>query len=255
VGPQQEEALKEQLMLLEDLQTHDAKVREAETQLKTLPQKLLAMQADLGKVEAMLEKERTQFADAEKWRRDQDTQLKDSEQSIAKAKSKLQQVKGGKDYLAAQREVESMRKTTSDKEDELLKMMDIIETSKTRVATHEADVAALRASVQREDEAIRGRIQELESTVHALRAERDIVMARVRPDVLRRYQSIVMKRGLAVVAVRRGSCGGCNMAIPPQLFNVLQRMTSIETCPTCNRIIYWEPIKQEAELERGEAEK
>jgi uncharacterized protein len=247
--------LKEQLMLLEDLQTHDAKVREAETQLKTLPQKLLAMQADLGKVETMLEKERTQLADAEKWRRDQDTQLKDSEQSIAKAKSKLQQVKGGKDYLAAQREVESMRKATSDKEDELLKMMEIIETSRTRVATHEADVAALRTSVTREDEAIRGRIQELESTVHTLRAERDIVMARVRPDVLRRYQGIVMKRGLAVVPVRRGSCGGCNMAIPPQLFNVLQRMTSIETCPTCNRIIYWETIKQDAELERGEAGK
>ena len=99
--------MKEQLILLEDLQRHDAKVREVEGQLKALPEKLRAMQADLAKVEAMLARERGELGDSEKWRRDQDIQLKDSEQSIAKAKAKLQQVKGGKDYLAAQREVEA----------------------------------------------------------------------------------------------------------------------------------------------------
>lgn len=246
--------MKEQLILLEDLQRHDAKVREVEGQLKALPEKLRAMQADLAKVEAMLARERGELGDSEKWRRDQDVQLKDSEQSIAKAKAKLQQVKGGKDYLAAQREVEAMRKATSDKEEELLKMMELLDAGKARVVTHEADVAALRASVAREEDAIKARLAELEGQVGALRAERDVVAARVRPDVMRRYNGIVMKKGLAVVPVRRGGvCGGCNMAIPPQLFNILQRMNSIETCPTCNRIIYVEAIKAEAELERGES--
>ena len=101
---------------------------------------------------------------------------------------------------------------------------------------------------------LKARLAELEGQVGTLRAERDVVAARVRPDVMRRYNGIVMKKGLAVVPVRRGGvCGGCNMAIPPQLFNILQRMNSIETCPTCNRIIYVEAIKAEAELERGES--
>ena len=231
--------MKQQLQLLEDLQKHDARLREAESQLKALPEKLRAMQADLAKVEAMLDKERGQLTDGEKWRRDQDGQLKDTEQSIAKAKSKLQQVKGGKDYLAAQREVEAMRKAASDKEEELLKMMDVIDQGKKSVAAHESDVSALRASVLREEVVIKLRLSELEEQVKTLRAEREVVAQRVRPDVMRRYASITMKKGLAVVPVRRGICGGCNMAIPPQLFNILQRMTSIETCPTCNRIIYW----------------
>jgi predicted nucleic acid-binding Zn-ribbon protein len=231
--------LKDQLELLEDLQKHDARLREAEGQLKALPEKLRAMQSDLAKVEAMLDRERAQLSDGEKWKREQDGQLKDSEQSIAKAKSKLQQVKGGKDYLAAQREVESMRKQTSDKEEELLKMMEVIEQGKKSVAAHEGEVATLRASVAREEEAIKGRLVELEAQVKTLRTEREVVAARVRPDVMRRYASITMKKGLAVVPVRRGVCGGCNMAIPPQLFNIIQRNISIETCPTCNRIIYW----------------
>ena len=53
---------------------------------------------------------------------------------------------------------------------------------------------------------------------------------------------VVEARGLAVVSVRGGTCQGCNMNIPPQLYNVLQRGLSIETCPSCHRLIYWEEL-------------
>ena len=64
-----------------------------------------------------------------------------------------------------------------------------------------------------------------------------------------------MRRGLAVVPVVKGVCQGCHMSIPPQLFNLLQRGTTMETCPTCNRIIYWSELMKEKELEKGENEK
>ena len=35
------------------------------------------------------------------------------------------------------------------------------------------------------------------------------------------------------------------MNIPPQLFNVLQRGTTIEICPYCHRIIYWEELMKD----------
>ena len=54
-----------------------------------------------------------------------------------------------------------------------------------------------------------------------------------------------MRRGLAVVSVRNGTCQGCNMNIPPQLYNVLQRGVTVETCPSCHRIIYWEEIMKD----------
>jgi hypothetical protein len=67
----------------------------------------------------------------------------------------------------------------------------------------------------------------------------------VRPDVLKRYGAIRIRRGLALAAVASGNCSGCNMNIPPQLFNVLQRGNSIETCPYCHRIIYWEELMKD----------
>jgi len=35
-------------------------------------------------------------------------------------------------------------------------------------------------------------------------------------------------------------CQGCNMGIPPQLYNIVLRGENIETCPYCHRIMYYE---------------
>ena len=35
------------------------------------------------------------------------------------------------------------------------------------------------------------------------------------------------------------------MNIPPQLYNILQRGQTVETCPSCHRIIYWEEIMKD----------
>ena len=59
-----------------------------------------------------------------------------------------------------------------------------------------------------------------------------------------KYSAIRMKRGLALVPVKNGTCQGCNMNIPPQLFNMIQRGDSIELCGNCNRIIYWDKIME-----------
>ena len=46
------------------------------------------------------------------------------------------------------------------------------------------------------------------------------------------------RRGVAVVPIISGVCQGCHMSLPPQLNNMLARFESIETCPTCHRLIY-----------------
>ena len=67
----------------------------------------------------------------------------------------------------------------------------------------------------------------------------------MRSDVLKKYSAIRMRRGLALVPVKNGTCQGCNMNIPPQLFNTLQRGNSIEVCGNCNRIIYWDKLMED----------
>jgi predicted nucleic acid-binding Zn-ribbon protein len=244
--------LKEQLKLLEELQRYDARLQEYETGIKALPEKLQALKADLTKVEAMLERERQQLADTEKFRRDQEFELKSSEGNAAKSKNKLSGVKTGKDYMAAQREIETTRKTIAEREEEILKLTEAIEANRQKVTAHEADVAQLRDVVSKEETATNGKIDELRAKIAAEKGARDASAARVDPNVLKKYSAIRMRRGLAVVPVVKGTCQGCHMKIPPQLFIMLQRGTAIETCPTCARIIYWDEIMKEQKLEDGE---
>jgi len=244
--------LKEQLLLLEELSRIDARLQEEEAALKTLPDRLKAMKTDLARVEAMLQRERTGLAETEKFRRDLESQSKVDEQNIAKAKAKLSQVRSGKDYMAAQREVEATRKMSAERDEEILKLIEAIETTKKSIAAHENDVADLRAHVEAEEKDIQAKIDEVEHQTRDERGQRDALSAKLPRDLLKKYQTIRGRRGIAVVPVLKGVCGGCHMAIPPQLYIVLQRGTTIETCPQCGRIIYWKDLLQEKRLEEGE---
>ncbi|UCD32982.1 MAG: hypothetical protein JSV38_03655, partial [Desulfobacterales bacterium] len=48
------------------------------------------------------------------------------------------------------------------------------------------------------------------------------------------------KGRLAVVPVKDAVCHGCNVNLPPQLYNELYRGDTLKFCPNCQRIIYWE---------------
>jgi len=60
--------------------------------------------------------------------------------------------------------------------------------------------------------------------------------------VLYKYDFIRSRRpGTAIVAAEDGHCNGCFMALPPQLFIQVQRGENLETCPSCQRILFfWE---------------
>ena len=234
--------MKEQLKLLEEVQRHDARLQVLEGARKAIPEKLEVMHRDLKTLEDLLIRERTELEDAEKWRRDKQGEMKTEEEQLSKAKAKLSGVKNSKEYMATQREVETLRKMSVETEEKLTGFSTAADSTKTKIEKHQADVDKLRAVVEKEEVTSRERLVSLETEITKLRSERDAATKAVRPDVLKKYNSIKMRRGLAIVAVHNGTCRGCNMNIPPQLYNQLQRANAIELCPNCHRIIYWDKL-------------
>ena len=239
--------MRDQLKRLEELQRHDAKIQELENSLKAIPTKLAATQADLARVESLLESERAQLAETERYYATQKGQLEDDEIQVSGAKHKLAQAKNTKEYVAAQRETETRREGVANREVEIAKLVDAIEAKKKVLEERAAGVQTIRESVQKDVDLSQQRTAEIQGKIAELRVERDKVASDVKPDVLKRYSGIRIRRGLAVVGVKNGTCRGCNMNIPPQLYIVLQRGATIETCPSCHRIIYWEDLMKDPE--------
>ena len=239
--------MKDQLKLLIELQVHDAKIQELDGALKAFPAKFEAMNADVKKVETMLDRERAQLAETESWRKKQEEEARDQEDALIKARQRSGLVKNVKEHMANERELETNRKNAQSREDEVKRLAGAVETAKKSLVQHETDLATMKSHVSDEEQAARAQMGEVEQQIAAIQKDREVAAARVDAAALKRYASIRMRRGMALAAVRAGTCLGCHMNIPPQLFNILQRGTSIETCPNCNRIIYWDRMMMDAD--------
>jgi len=239
--------LKEQLRLLKELQAIDSRRTEMRKSIEALPERLRPAKQDLAKLEAMLQQERTQLADTEKWRAEQEEIARRDDEAVRQAKAKLQQSRNSKDFAAASREVENKRRTISEREEELVKVISAIEAARIQLAQREKDVEALRQHVTTEEAAVATRTTELQSELEQQESGRDAIASQLPRDLLRRYEQIQRRRVIALVPVVDGICKGCFMSLPPQLNNIIARCTTLESCPSCQRLLYRAEMMAEPE--------
>jgi predicted nucleic acid-binding Zn-ribbon protein len=230
--------VREQLVLLLQLQTTDVKVRELETAVNQLPAKLEPLKRDLAKLSGMLDAERARLAETDAWRKSQQEQIDRERDALKAAQSKLQASKNSKEFNAASREVENKRKGINDREGELRKMNEASQASQTQLASRDKDVDALRNELATSEAAMADQLNALKAQLAEAVTARNAARAEVDKNWLKTYDALTTKRGYAVAPVLKGVCQGCHMALPPQLNNILARMQSIETCPRCARLIY-----------------
>jgi len=105
---------------------------------------------------------------------------------------------------------------------------------KEELVTVRDEVGIEKESIARETEQNKKRLTELGEKWEEISAEID-------SELIRKYTIVKEKvKSRAVVAVKNAVCQGCNLNIPPQLYNDLQRFDDLKFCPHCQRIIYWE---------------
>jgi hypothetical protein len=230
--------VREQLVLLLQLQTSDVKVRELDNQVKQLPAKLDPLRRDLAKLTGMLDGERAKLAETDTWRKAQQDEITKERDGLKAAQAKQQAVKNPKEFNAANREVENKRKSISDREGELKKINEATSQTTTQLAARDKDVEAIRTELTNSEEAMADQLASLRAQLAEAVATRDAARTQVDKSWLKTYDTLAAKRGYAVAPVVKGVCQGCHMALPPQLNNILARMHSIETCPRCSRLVY-----------------
>jgi len=239
--------VREQLVLLLQLQTSDVKVRELQSAATQLPAKLDPLRRDLAKLQAMLDGERDKLNETNAWRKAQQEMIDREREALRQAQSKFQASKNTKEFNASSREVENKRKAIGDRETELKKVNEAAVLSTTQLDARTKDVDALRAELTGSEDAMSGQLGELKAKLAEATAERDAARAQVEIQWIKIYDTVAAKRGYAVAPVVKGVCQGCHMALPPQLSNVLARMESIETCPRCGRLIYRKELLEQTD--------
>ena len=74
---------------------------------------------------------------------------------------------------------------------------------------------------------------------------RNSYVSEIDKDLFDRYKQIQkLRNGVAVTFAEAEHCLGCNMKIPPQLYNEAVRAEKIVSCPNCHRILVLKPFKE-----------
>jgi len=232
--------LKKQIGLLRELQETELKIRGLKGDRERYPHEIKKLDENLAseKEAAIREKERLQILERE--RRQKEGELNLEGERIKKTKGRLFDVKTNKEYQALLHEIELMERSTSEKEDEILVILEEIDQLIGSVSEREGVLDTVEKEIRAEISQIEKKLADLVEEIAAMEKRREDVIKALDPQLMKAYETLKEKRGRALAVVKRGVCQGCYVNIPPQMFNEVQRNDTLIRCPNCSRFLYSE---------------
>lgn len=163
---------------------------------------------------------------------DIDARLKKVEQELYSGR-----VRNQKELAALQREADTL-KTESDKlESRQLELMDRADESDKKVSFAEKEFKTVETEWEMKKPQLAAEFERAKTVLAAATQKRRQIASGVDPSILKTYQDVKKSRSRAVVAVDRGMCTGCRIALSVA---ELQKVRSgqLVRCGSCGRILY-----------------
>ena len=230
--------MKKKLEMLEELQEVDQKIdalkvvkNGLQAELSGINQGVDAAREELALLEAGLAQLESEKGELEI------THAAELE-NIARSETNMKEIKTNKEFQAVGREITAARKQVTDIEEQLLQKIGRIEEISGELAAKKSRCDELAENSAQRVVAKQAEIDKIQSNIDADIVRRESVTREI-PDSLVKKFTILreQRRGQALAIARGGYCMGCNMHLPPQLYNDLYKYEELLTCPHCQRIL------------------
>lgn len=240
---------KKQIDTLVKVQQIEIEAGELKAYLKKVPARISSLEQQLEEFIRGVEDDEAAIEDFNKQYRvlEGDVQLNLSK--IQKSQEKLRSVKTNKEYQSSLKEIDDIKSINSKLEDEMLELLEKIETAEKAIKERKQHYTEIVEDSKREKESIERDAEQREENLVELESKHVAIAAELNTGLLKIFSQVKAKQGdlVAIVAVQDAVCQGCNMNIPPQVYNELQRCDNLRYCPSCFRIIYWQDQDERSE--------
>jgi predicted nucleic acid-binding Zn-ribbon protein len=161
-------------------------------------------------------------------------------EKLKQYEEQLYKVQTNKEYDAISLEIDTKKMEIKELENKILQSLEDEEELKNNIEELVADLKKLEEQLSEYRNELSEIMQHTESEEARLANERQAIVS----DIDRRYQNQYdrirkAKGGLAVVPIKKNSCGGCFSAVPPQKIVEIREMNRLFTCEYCGRILIW----------------
>jgi len=230
--------LRKNLKLLDELQTIDLKNDGFSEEKEGLLNGLAELDAELigGRDAVAAKKEELTFLKEEREKLEEG--IAAEQDNIRRSEAHQKEIKTQKEYQAVSKEIAAAKKLGAELEEQLLQKIGQIDELTAAIAGIEETLMTLEQQVNIRKNELQEKIDRLEAELDSGMVAREAIVKGLPASVTRRYGILrEQRRGVAVVEAREGSCLGCNMQLPPQLYNTLFRADELILCPHCQRIL------------------
>jgi hypothetical protein len=232
--------MREQINVLVKLQKIDTEALRIKSTLNDVSKKLEDLDSGLKEVEQTIVFQESIIDDLKKQYRNYEADVQINLARNKKSHDKLRSIKTNKEYQSLLKEIDDVKAKNSTIEDKMIECLDCIDETEKIIATKKDEYLQLADRIKHEKENILQKAELDRNKLDELDIERKKISDLVDSELFKKYLVIKEqhKGGQAVAPVKNAVCHGCNVNLPPQLYNELFRCDSLKFCPNCHRIIY-----------------
>lgn len=234
--------MRKNLQQLGELQRIDLKLDGLQGEKQAMLAEIAALEKKVAGAQGSIAARNEELAALEAERGTLDENLATETENITRSETRLKEIKTQKEYQAVSKEISTAKKLTAELEEQILQKGSQAEELQKEIAAQQENLQTLEQNIAAQKGEVQERIAGLESGMVKDVATREEIVKGLPATVIRRYTMLrEQRRGVAVVEAKDGSCLGCNMNLPPQLYNMLFRGDELITCPHCQRMLVLSP--------------
>jgi len=222
------------------LQKDDLKIREIEGEISQLDPQLAEFDRKKEQAAAALSRAEAAVQAEEKKQRELQSRLSQHKTMQERNLHQLEDVKRLREATAATAQVEATRRLMAEDESEIAILGRRINEMNATVSSSKQAIARLEEEQKAARPEIEAKRADLQAQLADARRDREGRAVSVSRPMLGKYDRIRGKRSQALYALRGGSCGNCDTAVPLQRRNIMSASGQIEICEACGVLLYAE---------------
>jgi hypothetical protein len=227
------------------LQDRDIRRLNIESQLKSIPRDIAAVEQKIAAEKAAIETAKTELRDLEVKKKGIETEIGSAEQKIAQYRTQQLSIKKNDEYQAMGHQITATQAQISELEGKELEIMYSIDEAKKKFAAAEAELKANISGHESRIRTLRERETSLSAEIKTAQAEVAAAREPIELPKLRAYDRIAARNMPAIVPIHDGKCGGCHLKVSSEVESaargkVVDPLAALPTCDQCGRIVYWD---------------
>ena len=247
------EALRQQLALLYQLQQRDAELLSIQQKLQTIPRQIEQLEAEVAKYEADIAAKSEELAEAERIQRAKNAEIEMNAVQREKYQNEQRTATSNEAYNALERQIEFLDEQDDEAEDAILMLMEESDRLKKELAELDVEVNREKQKTDTETEQFQQELRALETARAEKLKQRKAFLPKIdkaRRDEYHRWvkAQLASEAGTArvksgfIALGKDGICGSCRIAIQPQTLKEAQKYEKQVYCSSCKRLLYVEPV-------------